>query len=320
MRINDVRNDTHVAQDVLAKYKAAWQKKGMMGKDGLLRDAYRVKQDSPVDALDIGFPAWAAAHMAWNVEQMENLYPSMAHGYLTKIGDRVNINPDKVARAIRKLTAENPSIDADEIHAKARDLAAKESPLYPSFMHPVFGWVIEWAAEVGPSEDLDGLLKHADQFLGPKWEDGGLFYPRHDVQYDENDNHVYVEPFTGNAGIAYARLTVKRGQATMWDRPWTREHVGTMPWIDGVSLESGVDTLSGSWDEERGAMFASFRTWHGKPASISPIFNQLPVGRYGVYINGSLRKESAVHTFGEDISVRLEIGGYDTDIVIVRAN
>lgn len=57
MRINDVRNGTQVADDVLAKYKAAWQKKGMMGKDGLLRDAYRIKQDSPVDAFDIGFPA-----------------------------------------------------------------------------------------------------------------------------------------------------------------------------------------------------------------------------------------------------------------------
>ncbi|KAM0259118.1 hypothetical protein ACHAQJ_003489 [Trichoderma viride] len=291
-----------------------------MGKDGLLRDAYRVKQDSPVDALDIGFPAWAAAHKASNVEQMESLYPSIAHRYLTKIRDRVNINPDKLARAIRKLTAENPSADAAGIHAKARDLAAKESPLYPPFMHPVFfGWVIEWAAEVGPSEDLDGLLKHADQFLGPKWEDGGLFYPRHEIQYDENDNHVYVEPFTGNAGIAYARLTIKRGQATMWDRPWTREYVETMPWIDGVSLESGVDTLSGSWAEERGAMFASFGTWHGKSACIDPIFNQLPVGCYGVYINGNLSKEATIHVFGEYISVNLEVNGYETDIVIVRA-
>jgi hypothetical protein len=45
----------------------------MIGKDGLLPDAYPVKQDSLVDALDMGFPAWAAAHMAWNVEQTEAL-------------------------------------------------------------------------------------------------------------------------------------------------------------------------------------------------------------------------------------------------------
>ncbi|KAL7928422.1 hypothetical protein V8C35DRAFT_332989 [Trichoderma chlorosporum] len=315
MRIMDVRNDTQVAQEVLAKYKSAWQKKGMMGKDGLLRDAYRIKQDSPVEALDIGFPAWAAAHMAWNVEQMERLYPSMAHGYLSKVGDRVNINPDKVARAIKKLTAKNPDIDAAEILAKARALAAKESPTYPSFMHPVFGWVIEWAAEVGPREDLNGLLKHADQFLGPKWLDGGLYYPRHDVQYDEHDNHVYVEPLTGNAGIAYARLTVKRGQATMWEKPWTKEHVRTMPWIDGVGLNSGVDTLSGSWDEEKGAMFASFRTWHGESARINPIFNELTVGRYGVYINGDLGKEADIHALGETISIDLDVNGNETDIV-----
>lgn len=320
MRINDVRNGTHVADEVLAKYKAAWQKKGMMGKDGLLRDAYRIKQDSPVDAFDIGFPAWAAAHMAWNVEQMEDLYPKMAHGYLTRIGDRVNINPDPVARAIRKLAAENPNVDADEIHAKAREITAQDSPRYPAFMHPVYGWVTEWAAEVGPAEDLDGLLKHADQFLGPRWEDGGLFYPRNDTQYDANDNHVYVEPFTGNAGIAYARLTVKRGQATMWNKPWTKEHVRSMPWIDGVGLDGGVDTLSGSWDEKKGAMFASFRTWHGKSVSIRPVFKQLPVGRYGVYINGSFGKEVVVGVFGEDVSVELEAAGYETDVVMVRAN
>ncbi|KAL6790330.1 hypothetical protein GGI42DRAFT_347079 [Trichoderma sp. SZMC 28013] len=318
MRINDVRNNTHIAQEVLEKYKAAWQKKGMMGKDGLLRDAYRIKQDSPVDALDIGFPAWAAAHMAWNVEQMEDLYHSMAHGYLSKIGDRVNINPDKVARAIRKLSAENPNTDAAEIHAKARALTAKEAHTYPSFMHPVFGWVVEWAAEIGPPEDLNGLLKHADQFLGPKWLDGGLYYPRHDIQYDENDNHVYVEPFTGNAGIAYARLTVKRGQATMWYKPWTREYVGAMPWIDGVSLESGVDTLSGVWDEGKSAMFASFRTWHGESARINPVFNMLPIGHYGIYVNGNLDRENAIQALGESISISLDVNGSDTDVVIIR--
>ncbi|KAM0446046.1 hypothetical protein ACHAO4_009491 [Trichoderma viride] len=318
MRVNDVRNGGNVADEVLAKYKAAWQKKGMMGKDGLLRDAYRIKQDSPVDAFDIGFPAWAAAHMAWNVEQMEDLYPKMAHGYLTRIGDRVNINPDPVARAIRKLTAENPNSDADEIHAKARELTAKASPRYPAFMHPVYGWVIEWAAEVGPTEDLNGLLKHADQFLGPQWDNGGLFYPRNDIQYDSNDNHVYVEPFTGNAGIAYARLTVKRGQATMWNKPWTKEHVRTMPWIDGVSLDSGVDTLAGSWNEEKGALFASFRTWHGKSVGVEPVFKQLPVGRYGVYVNGSFRKEAVVGV-GEDVKMELEVAGYETDVVVMRA-
>ncbi|KAL9487933.1 hypothetical protein ACSS6W_000210 [Trichoderma asperelloides] len=296
MRINDVRDGTQVADDVLAKYKAAWQKKGMMGKDGLLRDAYRIKQDSPFNAFDIGFPAWAAAHMAWNVEQMEDLYPKMAHGYLTKIGDRVNINPDPVAREIRKPTTENPSMDADEIHAKARDLTAEDAPRYPAFMHP-----------------------HPDQFLGPQWEDGGLFYPRNDIQYDANDNHVYVEPFTGNAGIAYARLTVKRGQATMWDKPWTKEQVRSMPWIDGVGLDGGVDTLAGSWDEEKSAMFASFRTWHGRTVSIRPVFKQLRAGRYGVYINGSFSGEAVVGAFGEDVAVDLEVAGCESDVVLVMA-
>ncbi|KAK1252191.1 hypothetical protein MKX08_003378 [Trichoderma sp. CBMAI-0020] len=274
MQINDVRNGGNVADEVLAKYKAAWQKKGMMGKDGLLRDAYRTKQVSSVDAFDIGFPAWAAAHMAWNIEQMEHLYPKRS--------------------------------DAHKIYAKARELAAKASPQYPSFMHSVYGWVIEWAAEV-PAEDLDGLLKHADQFFGPQWENGGLFYPRNDTQYDSNDNHVYVEPLTGNVGIAYAQLTVKRGQATMWNRPWTKENVRTMPWIDGGQLERG-----------KGRLVCVVSDWHGRRVDVGPGFKQLLAGRYGVYVDGSLREEAVVRT-GEDVRMKLEIGGYEIDVVAVRA-
>lgn len=93
-----------------------------------------------------------------------------------------------------------------------------------------------------------------------------------------------------------------------------------MPWIDGVSLDGGVDTLSGSWDEKKGAMFASFRTWHGKTVSIKPVLNQLPVGRYGVYVNGSFSREVVVGAFGEDVAVELEVAGYEADVVIVRAN
>ncbi|UKZ84343.1 uncharacterized protein TrAFT101_000255 [Trichoderma asperellum] len=84
----------------------------------------------------------------------------------------------------------------------------------------------------------------------------------------------------------------------MWDKPWTKEQVRSVPWIDGVGLDGGVDTLAGRWDEEKDAMFASFRTWHGRTVSIRPVFKQLRAGRYGVYINGSFSGKAVVGAFG----------------------
>lgn len=83
-----------------------------------------------------------------------------------------------------------------------------------------------------------------------------------------------------------------------------------MPWIDGVSL--------GVWDEGKGAMFVSFRTWNGEPVRINPVFNMLPIGHYGIYINGNLNRENIIPASGESISISLHVNGSDTNVVIVR--
>lgn len=72
-----------------------------------------------------------------------------------------------------------------------------------------------------------------------------------------------MEAFTGNGGIAYARLNVLDGQRKMWERPWTKEEVEGTPWVDGVALESGVDLLRGVWDEEKSMMVMTVRSWDG---------------------------------------------------------
>ncbi|KAL7918455.1 hypothetical protein ACQKWADRAFT_316522 [Trichoderma austrokoningii] len=100
----------------------------------------------------------------------------MAHGYLTKIGDRVNINRDPVTRAIRELTAENLDTDA-VIHAKVRELAAKASPRYPEFMHPSIAGSLNGRPKC-PTEDLNGLLKHANQFIASMGKQRPLLSPK----------------------------------------------------------------------------------------------------------------------------------------------
>ncbi|GMG32151.1 unnamed protein product [Aspergillus oryzae] len=59
MRYNDVRDGTNVATEVLSKYTAAWEAKGMAGPNGLFISWYSPKQDTKRPALDLGFTAWS---------------------------------------------------------------------------------------------------------------------------------------------------------------------------------------------------------------------------------------------------------------------
>lgn len=59
MRYNDVRDGTNVATEVLSKYTAAWEAKGMTGLNGLFISWYSPNQDIKKPALDLGFTAWS---------------------------------------------------------------------------------------------------------------------------------------------------------------------------------------------------------------------------------------------------------------------
>lgn len=58
MRYNDVRNNTSVAEEVVAKYRAAWSKKGLIAENGLFRRWYLVKQQKIFDSTEISHTAW----------------------------------------------------------------------------------------------------------------------------------------------------------------------------------------------------------------------------------------------------------------------
>ncbi len=91
---------------------------------------------------------------------------------------------------------------------------------------------------------------------------GGLYYPRNDEREDGEGNWKYVDPFTGNAAIGYARLNVEDGQKIMWEQPWTAEEVDGRPWVDGFDLGAGVDVLRGQWVEKRKSMVVTLRSWN----------------------------------------------------------
>jgi hypothetical protein len=241
----------------------------MVAENGLLVDWYRLKQDDMIQPTNIGFTAWAGAFMnSWNSQQVKSSYPSQSLGFLTRITPtRININPSALAHTIRNLVHTGDLDPNDPRTIKlAKDIVSK-LPQKPqsSLQAPTFGYVCKWVSELGDTDTLQGLLNHADQFLNPKWENGGLFFPRCDEREDEEGNWTFVDPFTGNAAIGYARLNVKDGQKGMWEKPWTRKEVEGRPWVDGVGFEMGVDVLRGDWvvDGEVEAMVMTVRTWDG---------------------------------------------------------
>lgn len=58
MRYNDARDGTDVFGEVLDKYKAAWDKKGMITPSGLYVDWYFVRQDKMLPPKSVGWTAW----------------------------------------------------------------------------------------------------------------------------------------------------------------------------------------------------------------------------------------------------------------------
>lgn len=259
------------------------------------------------------------AFMPWNYDMVKTMYPAGSAGFFQRLPDRININPPLVASAIRKLVKEekaNP--DSPSTLQRARETPAQEPPGFkPRFINPMFGFIGMWVSEVAGAPDVEKYLHHADSYMRPTWNNGGLYYKRNDQGWDDDGNFVFVDPVSGNGALGYARLNVKDGQKKMWDHPWTPDEVHSRPWLDNVGLESDVDTLRGMWSEEDQALVATFRTWNGDTKTIRPVAKSLPAGHYGVYIDGELKQIKELKK-GEDIDLALEIGENEVDLVLLK--
>ncbi|KAK7063657.1 Ldi domain-containing protein [Favolaschia claudopus] len=318
IRYTDVRNGTNIVDGVIENYTAAWKgKDGFVQDDGLFIRMMRSKHGDRVLEQSVSFTAWACAFMnAWNSEQVQALYPKMALGFLSKIPgeNRVNVHGPGIGQAIRSLVREQGADpDSPETLRKAREIAG---PPETGRWRAEFGYICQWVSEVGDQETLDGLMRHAEMFLNPTWEKGGLFYERSDNQRDVDGNWTGMDSFSSNAGIPYGSLNVRNGQKTMWEKPWKRGHSTYRPYIDGVDLRSGVDFLRGEWDANVSAMILTARTWDGSTKTISPSFHNLPEGPYGVYANGKLTEVKAVK-LGESVAVPIEVGAEEVNLVLL---
>ena len=104
----------------------------------------------------------------------------------------------------------------------------------------------------------------------------------------------------------------------MWEKPWTREDVEGRPWVDGVSLGSGVDCLRGVWDEEERAMVLSLRTWDGRKQTQGVSVKALHSVTWAVYVDGELVRIVEVSVQDKGVSLEVEVSGEPVDIVLIE--
>ncbi|KAH8820731.1 hypothetical protein F5884DRAFT_866626 [Xylogone sp. PMI_703] len=322
MRYNDSTYGTNVIDEVLPKYKAAWEAKGMFAPNGLMVEFWRVKQDSKVPPRSLDSSAWAEAYMnTWDSTHIRAIYPNQIVGFLSSSDPGCyTLNPTPVAMTIRELVeSEGADPNDNRTIEKARKIVAEQpQPPTAPYGYPSFGYAVKLLSEMG-DEKLDGLLRHADKYMNPKWDKGGLYYSRNDAHFDANDNWIQVDPFTGNAAIGYARLNVNDGQKKMWDAPWTAKDIYSRPYVANIDLSSGVDFLRGTWVDELSALVLTLRTWDEHITSnVNPVINSLSTGEYAIYINGRLSKTITVDKSNDTVSLELRVDHNEMDVVIMK--
>ncbi|GJC89183.1 linalool dehydratase/isomerase [Colletotrichum liriopes] len=325
VRLRDARQGTTVIEGVLEKYKAAWDKKGLVGSDGLFPDLWMVKQDFTLPAKDPAWTAWGCAFMnAWNSTFVRSHFDEQSLGFVTNTEGEVRLNQPSVGAEFRKLVKSHGASPTsrktlEEARQNAKDAMQLESAKENNFPYakPMFGYIVQWLSELGKDVESKGLFEYADKHLKPTWERGGLYYPRNDKRFDDNLDWTHMDPFSGNAAIGYGRLNVEDGQKIMWEQPWTADILACRPFFDEITLGDGVDFLRGDWDHVNKLLVLTVRTWNQDTKLIKPVIKNLEPGLWNVFIGEEL-KVSRVLSAGENVALEVQVGDSDLDIVAVK--
>jgi len=224
-RCEDFIKGTSRSDETTEGYLKAWEEFGLVGENGhsIVNIAHDSRTPIPNALPWLWSDAWLAALMhAWNPEHVREVYPKQLEEFLIP-------GPDGTC-AIRlwepiDLRGSMETIDTAD-----------------------FGWAAAAASELGDESTLSGLLAHADRYMSPEWRNGGLYYPRNDLRYDEDGILRLVEPITTNALLPYARLNVTNGLREFYTQPWGREHFEE-PLITEVS--GNIDVLEARFDTGR---------------------------------------------------------------------
>lgn len=150
-----------------------------------------------------------------------------------------------------------------------------------------FGWTAVWASEMGDTATVLGLLAHADRYMEPTWEDGGLYYPRCDHRVDDVGRYRFVDPITGNVLLGWARLNVPNGLQALYRDPWRTDHF-TFPAL--TDFTGDVDVTRARYDTDRERLVLTFQRHPDRgvgPASAT-ISNCFSRGPWALWLNAAM--------------------------------
>ena len=167
---------------------------------------YLVKQKNPTLAPRAWINGWTGVFMhAWDKGQVDSLYPAQRDRFVQQL-------PDGTETV--KLAKSDPSYSQDH------------------------GFMAALAAEVGDTKTQQAFLAYADRYYGPKWDGDAYYYPTQVAfKYDGDGPNVWrrVQPLSGNALLALARLTPKDGMYNIFNKPFNAQHFAD-PYISGVAF------------------------------------------------------------------------------------
>lgn len=226
-RLHDLVYGGRQADEVTDGYLRAWSEFGVTTADGHFNMMVQERERAvitPPDAPWVDFWLGALMH-AWNPELVRKHYPSQLERWSVEGPD----NTLWIKPAIPLATNRPPP-------TSARD----------------FGWAAVCASELGDEDTLTRLFAYADTFLHPVQDAGGAYYyKRHDEWLDAEGRLAAMDPHTGNALLAYARLNVPDGLRKLYEGPLEDTHF-TQPALIGSSKE--IDLRRAWYSPERDAL------------------------------------------------------------------
>jgi hypothetical protein len=141
-------------------------------------------------------------------------------------------------------------------------------PVAPVGMHGELGWLAAWASEMGDEEVVRGLTAHADAYMNPSWDNGGLYYPRQDNPLDEAGRVIAMPPIVSNAMLPFARLNVEDGLKELYENPWT-DVERSRPALTGLSDQ--VDVRRAWYPADRDGLDLTLTAMRGAAGGLAEV-------------------------------------------------
>jgi hypothetical protein len=191
----------------------------------------------------------------------------------------------------------------------------------------VWGFFLNYAAEVGDTQAVEKMLAYAEHNFGPVWEDGEYFYPRNDdYSVDAQGNVHGVVGWTGNVFLTLGRLNRGDGIRNLFRHAWTdADH--NAPEIVGVNAAT-TNVSQAWWDVDKKALIVTLQPGPVKARKTSfSVIRLDPSQRYrvildgkplGIIAQGGTLTQGGMHWQGDTLVIAVPLTG-KRSLVLVQA-